>query len=201
MLPENLSLVRKLSHTLTEKRDEKYAICRSALKFIKPGMNIIIDSGSTSVHLAQMVRDMNISVITNSVLVVQELMNSPTVELFVAGGSLRKSSMSLIGPASSFMFDQIHADFLFLGTSGFSIDKGLTATNIIEAETKRQMIKNASAVCLLADSSKQDKMFLANICGWDAVDHFITDSLKEPDREKLAALGVNTMMSSHGQSR
>jgi DeoR/GlpR family transcriptional regulator of sugar metabolism len=156
MLPENLALVRRLSHTMEEQKEEKIAICRGALDLIKDGMSIIIDSGSTTVHLARMVADRQISVLTNSVPVIQELMNSPSVELFVSGGVLRKPSMSLMGAGASFMLDQIHGDILFLGAAGFSIKQGITGTNIIEAETKRQMIKNASAVCLLADSSKQD---------------------------------------------
>jgi DeoR/GlpR family transcriptional regulator of sugar metabolism len=194
VLPEDLSLVRKLSNTLEEKKPEKTAICKAALAFIKPGMNIIIDAGSTTVHLARMAANMNISVITNSIPAIQSLMNSPTVELFVAGGILRKPSLSLMGPAACLMLEQMHADILFLGTSGFSIEKGLTSTNIIEAETKKYMIKNSAMVCLLADSSKQDKMFLANICGWDSIDYFITDGLREDDRRRLAEWGVNTII-------
>jgi DeoR/GlpR family transcriptional regulator of sugar metabolism len=190
MLPEDLSLIRRLSYTLEEQREEKLAICKAALQLIKPDMNIIIDAGSTTVHLARMVADMRISVITNSIPVIQNLIDSSTVELFVAGGILRKPSLSLIGAAAAFMFDQIHADILFLGASGFSIEKGLTATNIIEAETKKQMIKHASVVCLLADSSKLEKMFLATICNWDSIDYFIVDHLEEPVQRRLAEQGI-----------
>ena len=195
MLPENQDLIRRLSHTLEERREEKAAICRSALDLIMDGMNVIIDSGSTTVHLARMLATWRVSVITNSVLVIQELMNSPSVELFVSGGILRKPSMSLIGATASFMFEQLHADILFLGAAGFSIDKGLSGINIIEAETKRQMIKNSSTVCLLADSSKREKMFLAHVCGWDSIDYFITDYLEDADLTRLSEQGVKVVIS------
>ncbi len=194
ILPENSSLVRLLSNTLEERKDEKYAICKSAMQFIEPGMNIIIDAGSTTVHLAKLVNGMGVTVITNSVPVLQELMNSETVELLVAGGILRKPSLSFMGAPASFVFDQIHADVLFLGASGFSIEHGLTCTNIIEAETKRHMIRNATKVCLLADSSKLGKMFIANVCGWDSIDCFITDCLSDEHRTALANLGVTTVI-------
>ena len=196
MLPENLSLVRVLSNTLEERKDEKSAICRAALQFIKPGMNIIIDAGSTTVHLAKLVGAMNITVITNSVLVLQELMNSETVELLVAGGILRKPSLSFMGAPASFVFDQIHADVLFLGVSGFSIVRGMTCTNMVEAETKKHMIKNASKVCLLADSSKLEKMFIANVCGWDSIDYLVTDYLKDEHKAILAGCGVGIVIAS-----
>lgn len=194
MLPENLELVRVLANTLEEHKAEKFRICQAALRFIEPGMNIIIDSGSTTVHLAKLVNTMNITVVTNSVLVLQELMNSDTVELLMAGGMLRKPSLSFMGDSASYVFDQIHADYLFLGSSGFSIDKGITSTNIIEARTKKHMIQNASKVVFLADSTKMEKMFIANVCDWDAIDIFITDSLPEDARVMLEGRGVEVLL-------
>ena len=196
MLPENLSLVRVLSNTLKEHENEKYAICKEALSFVSPQMNIIIDSGSTTVHLAKLVHSIPLSVITNSVLVLTELMNSEQVELFVAGGVLRKASLSLMGDPSSYFFTQIHADVLFLGSSGFSIDKGISCTNIIEAQTKKQMISHASKVVLLADSSKIEKMFIAHVCDWNDIDYFITDALEDEQRQRLEQQGVTVIIAS-----
>ncbi len=194
MLPENLNLVRVLSNTLKEHENEKYAICKEALSFIHPDMNIIIDSGSTTIHLAKLVHSIPLSVITNSVLVLTELMNSEQVELFVAGGVLRKASLSLMGDPSSYFFSQIHADVLFLGSSGFSIDKGVSCTNIIEAQTKKQMIEHASKVVLLADSSKLEKMFIAHVCDWEKIDYFITDSMSEENKRILEQRGVSIII-------
>lgn len=194
MLPENLELVRVLANTLEEHKAEKFSICQRALDFIEPGMNIIIDSGSTTVHLAKLIQGLNLTVVTNSVLVLQELMNSETVELLMAGGMLRKPSLSFMGEPASYVFDQIHADILFLGSSGFSIDRGITCTNIIEAKTKKHMIQNASKVVLLADSTKLEKMFIANVCDWDSIDYFITDSLPPEAIEQLSARGVKVVI-------
>jgi DeoR family fructose operon transcriptional repressor len=194
MLPENLKLVRMLVDSSKEHKTEKHAISTIATKFIKPDMNIIIDSGSTTAHLAKLVRAMSLTVITNSVLVIQELIEAPSIELIVAGGILHRSTLSFSGDCASYVFDQIHADLLFLGASGFSIERGITGTNIIEAETKKRMIKNASKVFLLADSSKSERMFIANICDWEDVDCFITDALPQPQRAILARKGVEVIL-------
>ena len=195
MLPENLELVRVLANTLEEHKAEKFAICQAAAqRFIETGKNIIIDAGSTTVHLAKLVKSMQITVVTNSVLVLQELMNSETVELLMAGGMLRKPSLSFMGEPASFVFDQIHADVLFLGSSGFSIDRGITCTNIIEARTKKHMIQNASKVVFLADSSKLEKMFIANVCDWDAIDYFVTDALPQTAIDQLSERGVKVII-------
>lgn len=194
ILPENLELVRVLANTLEEHKNEKMAICKRALQFVQDGMNIIIDAGSTAVHLAKLVQGMHLTVITNSVLVLQELMNADSVELLVAGGILRKPSLSFMGESASHVFDQIHADILFLGVSGFSIERGLTGTNIIETQTKKHMIRNASKVVLLADSSKLEKMFIANICDWDSIDYLITDNLPREAKERLEEKGVKVLL-------
>lgn len=194
--PENIPMVKLLASKLTEEQREKKAICTAALPLISPRMNIIIDGGSTMVHLARLVSKMKITVITNSILVIQELKDAPDVEVFVAGGTLRRPYMALMDTATSFMFEQIHADILFMGAPGFSIEKNITTRTILDAEIKKQMIKNASLVCLLADASKREKMFMANICGWDAIDYFVTDALDPGDQARLAKMGVKVIIAS-----
>ena len=58
------------------------------------------------------------------------------------------------------------------------------------------MIKNASKVCLLADSSKLEKMFIANVCGWDSVDYLVTDYLKDEHKAILTGYGVAIVIAS-----
>jgi DeoR/GlpR family transcriptional regulator of sugar metabolism len=194
--PENIPMARLLASKLNEGQPEKRAICAAALPLISPRMNIIIDGGSTMVHLARLIAAMKITVITNSILVIQELKDAEDVEVFVAGGTLRRPYLALMDTATSFMLEQIHADILFMGAPGFSIEKNITTTTILDAEVKKQMIKNASVVCLLADSSKKDKMFMANICGWDAIDYFITDAMDAEDQARLTGMGVKVIIAS-----
>jgi DeoR/GlpR family transcriptional regulator of sugar metabolism len=190
VLPENHHLVRRITHTLHERRKEKEEIARVARTLIEPGSTVLIDSGSTTAILARHLKDMRLTVITNSVLVLQELAESETVELLVCGGALRKPDMALIGEIARSFYEQLNADIVFLGANGFSVEKGISCANLIEAQTKMHMIKSAGKVCLLADSSKQDRAALAHICDWEDIDIIITDNLKTADRKALAGYGV-----------
>lgn len=192
----NLPAIQMLSQKLHEEQAEKKIICAAALELVSPRMNIIIDSGSTMVHLARLVAEMNITVITNSFLVLQELKDAPNVQVFVAGGMLLRPYMSLLDTATSFMFGQIHADILFMGAPGFSVDKHITTRTIMDAEIKKEMMKNSSTVCLLADSSKRGKMFMANVCAWEDIDYFITDSINDADKARLEDRGVTVIIPS-----
>jgi len=190
VLPENHHLVRRINHTLHERRKEKEGIARVARTLIEPGSTVLIDSGSTTAILARHLKDMRLTVITNSVLVLQELAGSETVELLVCGGALRKPDMALIGEIARSFYEQLNADIVFLGANGYSVEKGISCANLIEAQTKKHMIKSARKVCLLADCSKQNKAALAHICDWEDIDILITDSLAAADRKALAGYGV-----------
>lgn len=190
VLPENHHLVRKITHTLNERREEKEGIARIALTLIEPGSTVLIDSGSTTAILARHLKSMRLTVITNSVLVLQELAGSETVELLVCGGALRKPDMALIGEIARSFYEQLNADIVFLGANGYSLDKGVSCANLIEAETKKHMIKSAQKVCLLADSSKRNRVALAHICDWEDIDMLVTDSLSSADQDVLAGYGV-----------
>ncbi|MDX9940504.1 MAG: DeoR/GlpR family DNA-binding transcription regulator [Sphaerochaetaceae bacterium] len=195
VLAEKQNLVRLISNTITEHTEDKKNICAHALRFVEQGKSIIIDSGSTTVHLAPLVAKMNLSVITNSILVIQELAAAEAVELLIVGGLLRRPSLAAIGsPARSYL-NQIHVDTLFLGASGFSVEQGITCTNLIEADTKQAMIASATKVILLADSSKFGTVSLAKVCNWEDIDLLITDDgLSDEGRFTLEAQGVHVQI-------
>jgi len=193
VMAERHDLVRLISDTINENSDKKKKICAMAAKLVEPGQNIIIDSGSTTVHLAQYVANRPITVITNSVLVVQELMGAEQVELIVAGGVLRRQSMAFMGAYARHSFEQIRADILFLGASGVTLEQGITCTNMIEADTKHAMIRSVTRVCLLVDSTKFGKVSLAKVCDWDSVDILVTDEIDPDLRFQLEARGVQVI--------
>lgn len=190
---EKQDLVRLISETINENRDKKRTICALAAKLVEPGQNVIIDSGSTTVHLAAYISHLQITVITNSVLVVQELMGAENVELFVTGGLLRRQSMSCIGAHARHSLEQVRADILFLGAAGAALEQGITGSNIIEADTKQAMIRSAAKVCLLVDSTKFGKIALAKICDWDSIDILVTDSIPPDLRASLEGQGVQVI--------
>jgi len=193
VLAERHDLVRLISDTINENSDKKKKICALAARLVDPGQNIIIDSGSTTFHLAKLVANRPVTVITNSALVIQELMGVGQVELIVVGGILRRPSMAFMGAYARHSFEQIHADILFLGASGVSLEHGVTCTNLIEADTKQAMIRSVSKVCLLVDSTKFGKTSLATICDWNAVDILITDDIDPDVRSLLEAKGVQVI--------
>ena len=138
---ENRNLIRMFSDTIAEKAEEKSRIAQAAAAFLHDGDTVIIDNGSTVMHVAEYLKDRNITVITGSLLAINELMKEESVELIILSGILRRYSMGAIGPLTCSTLGEIHADILFLGASAISED-GVWSSNLVEADTKKCMIRN-----------------------------------------------------------
>ena len=194
---ERPGYLRLISETIHENAEKKEKIASLAVKLVQPYTTLLIDSGSTTGFLARKIKDMYLTVFTNSVLVLQELSGSESIELIVTGGALRRPSMALMGEAARLLLSRLHSDIMFLGATAYHHEHGISCTNLIEAETKRAMIKSASRVCLVADSTKMGKISTALVCGWEDIDIFVTDSISREDKRRLTACGVEIYTDSY----
>ena len=171
---------------------EKQAIARATLELIEEGDSLILDAGSTTHALARAMKKKfrHLHIITNSVPIALEL-SETSWELLLLGGSLRHHSQALIGPATVRALEPYFADKAILSATGASVSHGLTTPNDLEAQTKRAMIRAASQVIGIVDSSKLDRVTLANFAALSDLSHLVTDWNAAPDiLETLEGINV-----------
>ena len=192
MIPEKSGCARLVSKTITEYETEKKAIAKRASLLIEDGQTVILDSGSTTSHLALFLAGRKITLVTNSLLVADAVRYDEDTEVILMGGSLRRNTMGLIGPLTTYGFSQIHANILFMGATGFT-DTGIYGNNMIEAEVKREMLKAADKVCLVVDSSKTGKTAFSAICSWNDIDVLITDRIDSNLKDVISSHGVEVI--------
>jgi DeoR/GlpR family transcriptional regulator of sugar metabolism len=89
--------------------------------------------------------------------------------------------LSLTGEKSGDFFSGIFAEKLFLATAAVSFEAGLTFPAMADLYVKRAMIKAASKVYLLADSTKIGRMSFSSLGGVELVHTLITDDGISPD--------------------
>lgn len=171
----------KFEPTLGEKKvtllKEKHAIAKKAAELIEEGDTILLDAGTTTFELAKELKVFSkLTVITNDINISQELLSYPGIEVMVVGGMLRKETLAMVGPVAEQALGMIRVDKLFLATNGLDLEAGLTTPNLIEAATKRKMIKIAKQVILLADHSKVGKVSQARVADIDEIDQVILDN-------------------------
>ncbi len=171
--------------SLTEKEGlhsgEKQRIAAAAVELIQEGRCILLDSGTTTTAIARSLKKFShLTIITNAVNIAAEL-NGTDFEVLLTGGSLRKNSFSLVGPLAEETLCDMHGDILFLGVDGFDLEAGLTTPNVMESRVNRAMVKSASMVVVVCDSTKFNRRSLSKIVDVNMVHHVITDSALPKD--------------------
>ncbi|MFC5469568.1 DeoR/GlpR family DNA-binding transcription regulator [Cohnella suwonensis] len=162
-------------------QQQKLAIARAALSLIGEGDTILLDSGTTTYYLAKLLKGFRrLTVVTNSVMVGQELANEKNIELLLTGGTIRPETLAMVGPLAERAIGDICVDKLFLATNGFDLEAGLTTPNLTEAATKNRMIRSARQVILLADQSKFGQISFSRFGGSADITTLITDSQVSP---------------------
>ena len=165
--------------TLREKeqlhRREKLHIAAAAVRFVKEGQVVVLDSGTTTTAIARALRGFrNLTIVTNAVNIAAELSNT-TVEVILTGGTLRKNSFSLVGPIAEETLHHLNADLLFLGVDGFDVQYGLSTPNLLESKVNRVMLEVSRQRIAVCDSSKFGRRSLSLIGPASSVHGVITD--------------------------
>ena len=169
------------NRTISEKEkyhtDEKMLIGAFGAQLIEPNDSIIIASG-TSVHaLARSISpDLQLTVITASLKVSDILSTNDNANIIQLGGSLRHSSLSVVGNNAEEFLANFACSKLFLGVDGIDLEFGITTTDMQEASLNRVMMKAAQKTIVLADSSKFGRRGFSKIANMEDIDHIITDS-------------------------
>ena len=181
-------------------RDElvlrKRSIAAEASTLIMPGDVVLIDGGETPTFLAEaLAGKTDITVITNSMSVIDVLRHEPGISLISTGGLLGLASQTLTGPTAEAVFRELRGDKLFLASAGVSPDFGLSHTNLAEVAMKQAMIRAAREVILLADHTKFEQESIVQVAPLDVVDKLITDNaLPASMRLDLSRRGIEVVL-------
>ena len=155
---------------------EKQAIAREAVAFVQDGMTVLLDSGTTTLEIAKLLKYRNqVTVITNDIKIAAELMDS-NLEVIVLGGQLQKDVGALFGSIANATLSNMHVDLLFLGANAVHSSFGITTPTIEKAALKRAMNKTAERTILVTDSSKFNQKAFSKVCGLGDITTIITDS-------------------------
>lgn len=176
----------------TENLDSKQRIGAAAAALIKNGDSISLDVGTTTLELAKNLHTkQNLTVITASLQIANELINHPGIRLIVTGGILRPGELSLIGHLSENAFREFYVDKLFLAAGAVDLQEGVTEFNLEDTLIKRAMIKNAKQIILIVDSSKFQQTAFASILPLQLIHTIITDNeIDDELAHQIRSLGI-----------
>jgi DeoR/GlpR family transcriptional regulator of sugar metabolism len=171
----NVAWERPFEQTVVERRAAKDRVGAAAAGLVEDGQTVMIDIGTTTLHAARHLRGRDLTVVTTSLAVYDELLGDPAIELVLPGGVVRRIYRSLVGVLAEDALRQLKADVLFLGTSGVDAELAVWDTTMVEVPIKRAMIAAADRVVLLADREKFSMGGIVRVCEAGAIDHIVTD--------------------------
>ena len=165
--------------------ESKQALARKAVQYIATGDTIFLDASTTTFYMAKELKTMkNVTVITNSIRVINELSGVEGVKVIAVGGIV-SNNQSLVGAmAENYITDNYFADKMFFSSRGIGENSVILEGNEQECFIKQSMIKNSKIHYYLCDKSKIGRVGYMRLSSFENIQHLVTDaeiegSLKE----------------------
>ncbi|MBF7022753.1 DeoR/GlpR family DNA-binding transcription regulator [Staphylococcus kloosii] len=152
------NLIDKRSQNLQEKKD----IGRIASELIEDNDCVFLDAGSSTLEMIPFITSNNITVVTNGLTHVEELIKNG-IKTITIGGQVKSNTFATVGPSAIETLGRYRFDKAFIGINGIDINYGLTTPDDQEAFVKKYALKQALNKFVVADSSKFNKVFFTNV--------------------------------------
>ena len=157
--------------------EQKNAIARAAAELVHDGDVIMIEAGTTTALIARyLAGKRDIHIVTNSTLVFTYARMNPNLQITMTGGEFRRPTESMVGPIALETISRVNVRLAFVGTDGFTLERGMTTHLMEGAEIVKAMKAHAQTTVLAADSGKYGKIGFSSVLPLSAMDMILTDS-------------------------
>jgi len=180
--------------------DEKERISKVAAAMVEQGHIILLDSGTTTLQIIRNIpsdlrMNNNITLVTNSMPVANEVLAWPSPNLTILGGIYLPDYQATVGPDTVTQLKALSADIAFLGTDGMTLKGGVTTANVLVSEIDRLMVERAGKAVLVSDSSKIGRAGFSPVKPISSYSTLITDVNAPGDFiEAVKDMGVEVIL-------
>jgi len=182
----------------------KQLLAEKAIEFIEPGDILFLDGSTTIICLAKVLAksNMELTVVTNSVLVALELSEAKNIRLMSMGGIFDHETFSFCPMESNSTPMAYHVKKMFLSCTGFVVNEGTYENSIFNMAIEQKMAQTTEKVHLLVDSTKLGKRALNRVLGTDQIDVLITENVLDRGQvTSLEAMGIKTFLVADNDER
>jgi DeoR/GlpR family transcriptional regulator of sugar metabolism len=140
-----------------------------------------MDGGTTNFHIAeQFSKNLELTVITNSLPLATVLNEHPKIEIILLGGTYHKRYQITLGNEVMRQLDHFRADMYLMGFNGLHQEVGVTLRNYEESVLKQKMAQSAKKVVICAITEKLHSIETYKVCDLHEINMLVT-SLKPSD--------------------
>ena len=175
--------------------EAKLAIAAEVAGRVKDGNTLFINSGTTSVCVANALKvRKNLNIVTNSLKVATELGSVSSFRVILLGGVINSQYGFTSGDDAQQQLGRYQADWAILSVDGISARGGITTYHAEEATIDRMMLMGAKSILVVADSSKIGNPGFSRVCDCSQRLNLITDTQADPQiLAELQELGVDVI--------
>jgi len=174
--------------------EKKIKLAKKALDFIKNNMVLLIDGGTTNLHLVnQLPLSLNATVITNSPPIAMALGNHKDIEVIMIGGTLFKESMVNLGIDTVETLNSMRADLYIMGIYNIDPQIGISVPSLSEALVKRKMASISTETLAMVTSDKLNTVSNHIICPSSQLTYLITENINSEIRKLYHNQGINVV--------
>ncbi len=135
--------------------EPKKNIADRVFKLITPGQSIMLDSGTTTLAIANRLRAIGkLTLVTTSLPIASALFGADDIEVVLLGGSLRQNSPDLTGAVTLHSLDLISTDLAFIGADAIDEQGNVYNQSQQVGLMLQKMMGAARETYLVADHSK-----------------------------------------------
>ncbi|MCB5177958.1 DeoR/GlpR family DNA-binding transcription regulator [Streptomyces antimicrobicus] len=174
--------------------DAKRRIAAEVSSLIADGESVLLDSGTTCLEVARLLRERPVTVMPLSLQAIHALSDPPgRAVLMVPGGRPRAAEGALTGPLTLASLTALRFDTAVIGCCGLSAAEGLTAYDLDDAAVKKAGIASARRIVVATDGGKLGRTAYAHVGPATLLHTLVTDT-SAPGDELAALEGAGTVV-------
>ncbi|WP_326557778.1 DeoR/GlpR family DNA-binding transcription regulator [Micromonospora sp. NBC_01796] len=155
----------------------KDRIGATAAALVEPGQTVLLDAGTTTVHVATHLRlraPLTVGVL--SLQAAARLVDQPGIRLLVVGGEPRPAEGSMVGQLTLRALRDLAFDCFVLSLGGVHAEDGYSEFSLDDAAVKQAALERSGRTIAVADATKLGTRAFSRIAGLDAAGDFVTDA-------------------------
>ncbi len=157
-------------------RKLKEAIADQLKTLIHDGMVLMVDASTTTkLALERINPRLNLTVITNSYSLINDLSDNDNIRFIATGGECYGRYRAYVGTDAISTIKHYNADLALLSCHSLSLEQGYMESNQLESDVKCTMRAQSTQTIMLADHTKFNRKSLVNSLPLTDVDVLVTD--------------------------
>ena len=188
---------RQRDYVNMEPSDNYAAIARRAASLVREKDCVYLTSGSLGfIMLKYLPRDIEYTLVVNSVTLANELKYWDNVTVYIVGGKMRMhGTTSLVDSFATAFVRNMHFDLCLMTGAGCDASFGFSNGTDETATFQRAVIENSRKKVLMLPSAKVGFRAFIKVCDTEKFDTLITDwDAVEDELAKIQELGVEIIV-------